>query len=163
MPHHFDYPGLGGSHGLGVGLGVALTAWLLGFRHPFGAAHFSCTDNPTRKLMASGERPLGPAFVLPLHYSRVVLAVAGLDRAHYFKGVPVLLAALAELPPGVRGVFVGDGDLRPAYEALAGRLGITGRVSFAGRVAERSASRPTVRRSSRSSRPATPLSRTSWW
>jgi hypothetical protein len=52
MPHHFDYHGLGGSGGLGVGLGVAVTAWFLGFRHAFDADHISCIDNTTRKLMA---------------------------------------------------------------------------------------------------------------
>lgn len=64
----------------------------------------------------------------------VALLVAGLDRAHAFKGVEVLLAALAALPADVRGVIVGDGDLRPAYEATAARLGLGGRVIFAGRV-----------------------------
>ena len=29
MPHHFDYQGVGGSRGLGVGLGVAVTAGVL--------------------------------------------------------------------------------------------------------------------------------------
>jgi nickel/cobalt transporter (NiCoT) family protein len=52
LPHHFDYKGVGGSRGLGVGLGVAITAWFLGFRHAFDADHISCIDNTTRKLMA---------------------------------------------------------------------------------------------------------------
>ncbi len=56
MPHHFDYQGEGGSRGLGVGIGVAITAWFLGFRHAFDADHISCIDNTTRKLMADGER-----------------------------------------------------------------------------------------------------------
>jgi High-affinity nickel-transport protein len=59
MPHHFDYKGEGGSKGLGVGIGVAITAWFLGFRHAFDADHISCIDNTTRKLMADGKRPLG--------------------------------------------------------------------------------------------------------
>jgi hypothetical protein len=29
LPHHFDYKGEGGSAGLGVGAGVAVTAWFL--------------------------------------------------------------------------------------------------------------------------------------
>jgi len=53
MPHHFDYKGEGGSRGLGVGIGVAITAWFLGFRHAFDADHISCIDNTTRKLMAA--------------------------------------------------------------------------------------------------------------
>ena len=55
MPHHFDYKGEGGAKGLGVGLGVAITAWFLGFRHAFDADHISCIDNTTRKLMADGK------------------------------------------------------------------------------------------------------------
>ena len=47
MPHHFDYRGEGGSPGLGVGLGVAVTAWFLGFRHAFDTDHISCIDNTT--------------------------------------------------------------------------------------------------------------------
>ncbi len=66
---------------------------------------------------------------------RVALLVAGLDRAHYFKGVDVFLQALAHLPPHIKGVIVGDGDLRPAYEAGAKTLGRS-RVVFAGRVAD---------------------------
>src|SRR6201999_1720580 len=59
IPHTFDYKGEGGSKGLGVGIGVAVTAWLLGFRHAFDADHISCIDNTTRKLMADEKRPLG--------------------------------------------------------------------------------------------------------
>ncbi|HEY1011086.1 MAG TPA: glycosyltransferase family 4 protein [Herpetosiphonaceae bacterium] len=64
----------------------------------------------------------------------VALLVAGLDRAHAFKGVDVLLAALARLPDAWA-VLVGDGDLRPSYAAQAAALGVAGRVRFAGRVA----------------------------
>ena len=67
---------------------------------------------------------------------RVVLLVAGLDRAHYFKGVDVLLRAITHLPPAVKAVIVGDGDLRESYTAEADRLGIGHRVIFAGRVAD---------------------------
>ncbi len=64
---------------------------------------------------------------------KVVLMVGGLDRAHYFKGVPVLLNALATRDlAGIKAVIVGDGDLRPSYELMAAKLGLAGRVSFAG-------------------------------
>jgi glycosyltransferase involved in cell wall biosynthesis len=67
---------------------------------------------------------------------RALLLVAALDRAHYFKGVPVLLEALARLPEGVKAVLVGDGDLRGEYQATVARLGLGSRVHFAGRVAD---------------------------
>lgn len=67
---------------------------------------------------------------------RFALLVAGLDRAHYFKGVELFLTALAALPADVRAVIVGDGDLRTSYEAAAARLGLAQRVSFVGRVAD---------------------------
>jgi high-affinity nickel-transport protein len=85
MPHHFDYRGEGGSRGLGVGLGVAITAWFLGFRHAFDADHISCIDNTTRKLMADGKRPLGSGFFFSFGHSTVVVAV----------GVGITLAARA--------------------------------------------------------------------
>ncbi|MGH3069236.1 MAG: hypothetical protein ACRDMI_11700, partial [Streptosporangiaceae bacterium] len=56
QPHHFRYAGLG------IGLGVALTAWTLGARHAFDADHISAIDNTTRKLMSDGKRPLGTGF-----------------------------------------------------------------------------------------------------
>ena len=81
MPHHFDYKGEGGSQGLGVGLGVAITAWFLGFRHAFDADHISCIDNTTRKLMADGKRPLGTGFFFSFGHSTVVVAV-GVGHHH---------------------------------------------------------------------------------
>jgi len=65
---------------------------------------------------------------------RVVLLVAGLDRAHAFKGVNVLLSALADLPPRIKAVIVGDGALRTAYMERAQALGVNGRVYWAGYV-----------------------------
>src|SRR5258706_15748144 len=68
-PHHFRY------QGLGLGLGVALTAWTLGARHAFDADHISAIDNTTRKLMADGKRPLGTGFFFALGHSTVVLGL----------------------------------------------------------------------------------------
>ncbi|GGJ75764.1 glycosyltransferase family 4 protein [Deinococcus aquiradiocola] len=63
---------------------------------------------------------------------RYALLVGGLDSAHHFKGVRVLIEAVSRLPDA-RAVIVGDGDLRGEYEALAARIA-PGRVRFAGRV-----------------------------
>lgn len=66
-----------------------------------------------------------------------LIFVGGLDRAHYFKGVPVLLRALADLTfyPW-RLTIVGDGNLRPDYEKLAAELNISQRLEFVGKLAD---------------------------
>jgi glycosyltransferase involved in cell wall biosynthesis len=68
-----------------------------------------------------------------------ILFVGGMDAAHYFKGVPVLLQALSILSrEGVKfqAVFVGDGELRPSFSYMAQGLGIGSLVSFVGRVSD---------------------------
>lgn len=67
----------------------------------------------------------------------VLVLVAGLDRAHYFKGVTTLLRALAQVTASnVRLLVVGEGELRPRYAAQAAALGLGERVTFAGRVSD---------------------------
>jgi high-affinity nickel-transport protein len=105
MPHHFDYKAEGGSAGLGVGIGVAITAWFLGFRHAFDADHISCIDNTTRKLMADGKRPIGSGFFFSLGHSAVIVAV----------GVGIVFAA--------RAVFGAMVDPNSAYETAGGAVG----------------------------------------
>ena len=102
------------------------------------AAHLGALPNGVdAERFTPGEPPAAlRARYAPQRGDRVVLLVAGLDRAHYFKGVPVLLRALAGLPRRVRAVIVGDGDLRADYEREAARLGLAERVFFAGRVAD---------------------------
>lgn len=72
-------------------------------------------------------------YALPSDYP-VVLFVGSMDSAHYFKGVPTLLRALAQTT-GIAALLVGDGDLRTEYEHIAECLGIRDRVRFTGRVA----------------------------
>jgi len=112
VPHHFDYRGVGSSPGLGVGLGVAVTAWFLGFRHAFDADHISCIDNTTRKLMADGKRPIGSGFFFSLGHSSVVVAV----------GVGITFAA--------RAVFGAVVNPDSAYETLGGTVGTVTSASF---------------------------------
>ena len=65
----------------------------------------------------------------------VTLFVGGLDKAHYFKGVPVLLQAMTRIPdPQAKLLIVGDGDLRPTFQTQVIELGLSGRVIFCGRV-----------------------------
>lgn len=63
-----------------------------------------------------------------------ILFVGGLDRAHYFKGVDVLLAACAAMTQPWQLLIVGDGNNRKSFESLAADLGIIDRVHFAGSV-----------------------------
>jgi glycosyltransferase involved in cell wall biosynthesis len=62
----------------------------------------------------------------------IILLVARLDQAHYFKGVEVLLRALKLLPSRVKGLVVGDGDLRSHYEEISRKLNLDTRVIFTG-------------------------------
>ncbi len=52
----------------------------------------------------------------------------------HYKGVDDLIRALALLPEPARLVIGGDGPLRPDWERLGDRLGLTGRIRFLGRV-----------------------------
>ncbi len=112
MPHHFDYEGVGGSKGLGVGLGVAITAWFLGFRHAFDADHISCIDNTTRKLMADGKRPMGSGFFFSFGHSSVIMVV----------GIGITVAA--------RAVFGAVVDPNSAYETAGGAIGTSLSAGF---------------------------------
>ncbi len=68
---------------------------------------------------------------------KIVMFVGGLDSAHYFKGVDVLLEAFYRLRgkgQRARLVIVGEGNLRPYYEERARDLGLAYSVVFAGLV-----------------------------
>lgn len=63
-----------------------------------------------------------------------IVFVGGLDAAHYFKGVGVLIEACARLKSSWQLLIVGDGGCRTAFKKLADDLGIGERVHFAGSV-----------------------------
>ncbi len=65
---------LGGARVFGVGVG--LTAFLLGARHAFDADHIAIIDNTTRKLVGEGTRSLGTGFWFALGHSSVVFGLA---------------------------------------------------------------------------------------
>jgi len=88
------------------------------------ASHFSPGEPPAELLKMYKPDP----------HDRVALLVANLDRAHYFKGVPVFLEAMARLPQNCKAVIVGEGGLRPTYQEIARSLGIESRVFFPGEV-----------------------------
>ena len=106
QPHHFRYAGLG------IGLGVALTAWTLGARHAFDADHISAIDNTTRKLMTDGKRPLGTGFFFALGHSTIIVVV----------GIGLGFAAKA--------VFAAVVDPSSGYETIGGVVGTSMAAGF---------------------------------
>ncbi len=70
VPRHLSV----GSTGFGVGLGV--TAYMLGVRHAFDADHIAAIDNTTRKLMRQARRPVSVGFWFSLGHSSVVFGLA---------------------------------------------------------------------------------------
>lgn len=66
-----------------------------------------------------------------------VLFVGGMDQAHFFKGVTVLLEALVIAKNSgqpIQAILVGDGELREGYALKAKGMGLGNLVSFVGRV-----------------------------
>src|SRR5689334_25201369 len=92
-----------GSSVFGLGLGV--TAYVLGMRHAFDADHIAAIDNVTRKLLAEGKRPMSVGFWFSLGHSSVVF-------------VMVLGIAL-----GVRALAKGVGDDSSALQQITGVWG----------------------------------------
>ncbi len=59
--------------GFGIGLGV--TAYVLGMRHAFDVDHIAAIDNTARKLLGEGRRPLAVGFWFSLGHSSVVFGL----------------------------------------------------------------------------------------
>jgi len=66
----------------------------------------------------------------------VLLFVGGLDSAHHFKGLSVLLEALERLPGEWHCVVVGEGSLRASFLSQTMLKPYSGRVHFVGAVTE---------------------------
>ncbi|MDQ1703432.1 MAG: nickel/cobalt transporter (NiCoT) family protein [Frankiaceae bacterium] len=73
-PHHFALPGAQNS-GKVFGIGIGLTAYVLGMRHAFDADHIAAIDNTTRKLMGEGKKPMSVGFWFSLGHSSVVFGM----------------------------------------------------------------------------------------
>jgi len=91
----------------------------------------SPATSPTDEAIAPRDslptlRPRPPA-------SSSRLRVLAVGRLSYFKGIDVLLRAIAEVENASLSI-VGDGECRAALQRLAIDLGIAGRVQFAGRI-----------------------------
>lgn len=85
-----------------------------------------------------GERPEEIFAGLGLDSNQpTVLFVGGMDPAHFFKGVPVLLKALflaKEHKTPIQAILVGDGSLRERFETQARAFGLSNLVKFVGHV-----------------------------
>ncbi|MBU1349804.1 glycosyltransferase family 4 protein [Patescibacteria group bacterium] len=66
---------------------------------------------------------------------KTILFVGGLDSAHYFKGIEILLQAVSKLQiSNYKVLIAGGGDLQPKYEEQAKKLNVDNRVFFLGKV-----------------------------
>jgi glycosyltransferase involved in cell wall biosynthesis len=64
-----------------------------------------------------------------------LLFVGGLDSAHYFKGISVLLRALSKIKDeNWKLEIVGEGNLKSGYQKEAEDLGLGKRIEFSGRI-----------------------------
>ena len=70
-PHDYQL----GSTGV-LGVGVGLTAYMLGVRHAFDADHIASIDNTTRKLVGEGRSAVSTGFWFSLGHSSVVFAAS---------------------------------------------------------------------------------------
>jgi len=69
-----------------------------------------------------------------------ILFVGGLDKAHYFKGVDILIRAFAKINllfPNTKLIIIGQGDLIDYYKNLAKQLKIEKKISFLSKVENR--------------------------
>jgi nickel/cobalt transporter (NiCoT) family protein len=64
-----------GSTGV-LGVGVGLTAYMLGVRHAFDADHIASIDNTTRKLVGEGRSSVSSGFWFSLGHSSVVFVAS---------------------------------------------------------------------------------------
>ncbi|MDQ1082758.1 MULTISPECIES: HoxN/HupN/NixA family nickel/cobalt transporter [Microbacterium] len=64
-----------------AGVGMAVTAFLLGVRHAFDADHIAAIDNTSRKLTDDGKDPSGVGLWFALGHSTVVVVAVGLVTA----------------------------------------------------------------------------------
>lgn len=102
---------VGSDQVFGIGLGV--TAYILGLRHAFDADHIAAIDNTTRKLMHDGNRPLSVGFWFSLGHSSIVfglclLLAAGIRALadDVGSGASALHDVLSLIGTGVSGVFL---------------------------------------------------------
>ncbi|MBI4215315.1 MAG: glycosyltransferase, partial [Parcubacteria group bacterium] len=94
---------------------------------PFGAhPHFSPGHYPSA---------LSRRFPKASH-EKIILFVGGIDRAHYFKGLSILIQSFTQIKNHAKLIIAGEGELREEYEKLVLRLGLSAKIHFMGAVAD---------------------------
>ncbi|WP_225219694.1 HoxN/HupN/NixA family nickel/cobalt transporter [Arthrobacter gallicola] len=88
LPHSYRT----GDGGAVFGVGLAVTAYLLGVRHAFDADHIAAIDNTTRRLAVGPARPVSTGFWFALGHSTIVVGAVALLAA----GVNALAGQLSE-------------------------------------------------------------------
>lgn len=73
-----------------------------------------------------------------LYNKQVILFVGALDKAHYFKGVNILIQAIKGIKDydNFRVVIIGQGELQQSYQSMVETMGLSKKVIFAGGVSE---------------------------
>lgn len=104
-----------------VGNTQGIVDWITGQGWPAARAHYLPNFVPDMAGVAPAALPTPPGAPVLL----------GLGRLHRNKGFDVLIRALPRLP-GVHAVIAGEGDERPALEALIREQGIGDRVHLLG-------------------------------
>jgi high-affinity nickel-transport protein len=122
-PHDYQL----GSTGV-LGIGVGLTAYMLGVRHAFDADHIASIDNTTRKLVGEGRSAVSTGFWFSLGHSSVVfvaslLLVAGVRSVadvvqNEESGVGQTLALIGTLVAGSFLLLIGLMNLGAAVGIL---------------------------------------------
>ncbi|MBT4209716.1 MAG: glycosyltransferase family 4 protein [Candidatus Komeilibacteria bacterium] len=69
-----------------------------------------------------------------LHGKKTILFVGALDKAHYFKGINILIQAIKKIKArdDYRVIIIGEGDLKDSYQTMADSQGLGKKIIFAG-------------------------------
>lgn len=86
------------------------------------------------KRFCPGDRSVARQHFGMVDGDSVIIFVGGLDAAHYFKGLDVLLHAFATMKTRAQLLIVGDGNCRKDFEQMAVGLGVADRVHFVGSI-----------------------------
>lgn len=69
-----------------------------------------------------------------LYDKKIILFVGALDKAHYFKGVNVLIQAIHKISDNddFRVLIVGEGDMKESYQSIVYSMGLQNKILFTG-------------------------------